>query len=209
MTPPIRATRRPRVIVFVKEPRPGKAKTRLAAEIGSVAAARWFRANALATIRRLSRDPRWEVVLAVTPDAEGLSSRVWPAGLRRIPQGRGDLGARMARALDAAPPGPVVLVGGDVPGITPARIAEAFAALRGAEAAFGPAEDGGFWLIGLPRGGSPRPRALFRNVRWSTPHALEDSLAAFRGRRVGLAATLRDVDRAADLAAARRRRTGA
>ena len=73
---------------MVKEPRPGRVKTRLGHEIGMVEAARWFRRQSLSLLRNL-RDPRWELVLAVSPDREGLASRIWPAGLARVPQGRG------------------------------------------------------------------------------------------------------------------------
>lgn len=190
--------RRPRLIVMVKEPRPGRVKTRLAREVGAVAAAGWFRREARALVRRLSADPRWETRLAVSPDREGMESRVWPAGLARVPQGRGDLGARMARALREAPPGPVVLIGADVPGVGPAQIARAFAALGRAEAVFGPAEDGGFWLVGLARR-QGFPPALFAGARWSTEDALADAQATLGGRRVALIDRMGDVDEAADL----------
>ncbi|SFH90638.1 TIGR04282 family arsenosugar biosynthesis glycosyltransferase [Albimonas pacifica] len=193
---------RPTVIVFVKEPRPGRVKTRLARGVGRIEAARWYRAQALAGLRRLAADPRFDVVLAVSPDAEGLTSRVWPAALRRIPQGRGDLGARMARALRGPGRGrwrgPAVLIGSDIPGATPAAIARAVRALGGAEVVFGPATDGGFWLVGV-RNGAALPARLFAGARWSGPHALADSLATLGGRRAGFAETLADVDEAADL----------
>ncbi|MEY8838791.1 hypothetical protein AB9K41_07140, partial [Cribrihabitans sp. XS_ASV171] len=85
------------LIVMVKEPRPGRVKTRLGAEIGMSAAAWWFRHQAAALLRRL-RDPRWQIRLAVSPDLVILSP-AWPPDLPRLPQGRGDLGARMARQL--------------------------------------------------------------------------------------------------------------
>jgi glycosyltransferase A (GT-A) superfamily protein (DUF2064 family) len=179
---------------MVKEPRPGRAKTRLGRDIGMVPAAWWFRHQAGGLIRRLSADPRWRTALAVTPDAEGLASRVWPRHLPRLAQGRGDLGRRMARLL--ALPGPVVLVGADIPGITRAHVAAAFRALGTHEAVFGPAGDGGFWLVGLA--GAPRA-GLFAGVRWSSRHALADSLATLAGARVGFVATLDDVDGGADL----------
>ena len=195
---------RPRrtVIVFVKEPRPGRVKTRLARGIGAGPAAWWFRRSALGLIGRLARDPRWRVVLAVSPDREGLESRVWPARSRvaRAPQGRGDLGARMARALRAAPPGPAVLIGADIPDADAAAVARAFAALGRAEAVFGPTEDGGFWLVGLS-GRRPPPPGFLRGARWSSPHALADAVATCGPLRVAFAPTLRDVDEAADLAA--------
>ena len=185
-------------MIFVKEPRPGRVKTRLAADIGPIAAAWWFRHQTRRLIRRLSADPRWQTVIAVAPDREGLESRNWPAHLPRHPQGRGNLGDRMARALRDMPAGPVAIIGGDIPGITPAHIADAFRALRGHDAVFGPAPDGGFWLVGLKRSRAIPP-TLFDRVRWSTQHALADSRATLPGYSIAQVATLRDVDTVADL----------
>ena len=100
--------------------------------------------------------------------------------------------------LRQAPPGPVCLIGADVPGIDRQRIAEAFAALGRNDMVFGPAPDGGFWLIGAKRGATLSPR-VFDGVRWSTRHALADTRAKLPGKRIGLVATLRDVDTADDL----------
>jgi glycosyltransferase A (GT-A) superfamily protein (DUF2064 family) len=96
-----------------------------------------------------------------------------------------------------------VLVGSDIPGLSRDDIAAAFRALGRADAVFGPAEDGGYWLVGL---GPRRPARPFAAVRWSTRYALADTLTNFAGRRVALLRTLRDVDTAADLAAIRRAR---
>jgi len=182
---------------MLKEPRPGRVKTRLGREVGMVPAAWWFRHQTARLLRRLD-DPRWRLVLAVSPDREGLQSRVWPAHLPRIPQGRGDLGARMGRLLRGMPPGPVCIVGGDIPGLGTRHVARAFATLGQSDAVFGPAPDGGFWLVGMKRVAKP-PATLFSGVRWSSPDALADSMASLRGLRVALADTLRDVDTAADL----------
>lgn len=183
------------VIVFARAPRLGAVKRRLARGIGALPALRFYR-NQLATLlRRLARDRRWRTVLAVTPDRAGAR---WPVRLPRLPQGRGDLGARMQRALSRHRR--AVLVGSDIPGLGPADIAGAFRALGRADAVFGPAEDGGYWLVGL---GPRRPVRPFAAVRWSTEHALADTLANFRGRRLALLRRLRDVDTAADLAALR------
>jgi len=185
------------LIVMVKEPHPGRVKTRLGRDIGLVPAAWWFRHQTRRLLRRL-RDPRWDIVLAVSPDAEGLQSRVWPGDLQRCAQGGGDLGARMARMLGQVPRGPACLIGADIPGITRGHIAEAFAALGRHDAVFGPAPDGGFWLIGLKH---PRrqPPGFFHNVRWSSEHALADSLGTLPDMRIARVATLRDVDGADDL----------
>jgi glycosyltransferase A (GT-A) superfamily protein (DUF2064 family) len=102
----------------------------------------------------------------------------------------------MHRALGRARRAAVV--GCDIPGLRAADVAAGFRALGGAQACFGPAMDGGYWLVAL---GPRRPARPFAGVRWSSPHALADTLANFRGRRVALLRGLRDVDCAADLRA--------
>ncbi len=163
------------LVIFVKAPQLGAVKTRLAADIGAVDALRFYRATTARIVRRLGRDSRWQCWLAVTPDRFARDGGYWPRRLPRLAQGAGDLGARMARPLMRLPPGPVVIVGTDVPDLRAAHVARAFAALRRKAAVFGPAPDGGFWLIGVDRR-RPTP-GLFRNVRWSSPHALADTLA--------------------------------
>lgn len=184
---------------MLKEPRAGRVKTRLGRDIGMVPAVWWVRHQTRALIRRLD-DPRWALVLAVSPDREGMQSRNWPAHLPRIAQGRGDLGARMGRVFRSLPPGPVLIIGGDIPGLNPRHIERAFRALGGNDAVFGPATDGGYWLIGLKRRAAV-PAALFHGVRWSSPHALCDTVASLPGARIAYVDTLQDVDTGADLAA--------
>ncbi len=185
------------LVIMVKEPRPGRVKTRLGRDISMVGAAWWFRHQTRSLIRRL-RDPRWQIVLAVSPDREGLTSRVWPADLPRAAQGRGDLGDRMGRMLHGMPLGPVCLIGADIPGITRAHIARAFKALGSSQMTFGPAPDGGYWLVGAQRFGA-LPSGLFKDVRWSTEHALADTLTSVPGTRVALLDHLSDVDTVVDL----------
>lgn len=191
---------RQRLIVMLKEPRPGRVKTRLGRDIGMVRAAWWFRHQTARLLRRLD-DPRWDLILAVSPDGEGLTSRVWPAHLTRIAQGPGHLGDRMSRILRAMPPGPACVIGGDIPGITPAHIARAFARIRDHDAVFGPAPDGGYWLVGLRHPGR-MPAGFLDKVRWSSEHALTDSLSSLGTARVAFCDTLADVDTVADLPAA-------
>ncbi|MBT8475942.1 MAG: TIGR04282 family arsenosugar biosynthesis glycosyltransferase [Alphaproteobacteria bacterium] len=182
---------------MVKEPRPGRVKTRLGRDIGMVAAAWWFRHQTTRLLRRL-RDGRWDLILAVSPDRDGMQSRVWPADLSRIPQGQGDLGDRMARIFRNLPPGPVVIIGADIPAVSSAHISRAFAALGRNDAVIGPAPDGGYWLIGLSRVGRISA-SLFRNVRWSGPHALSDTVTSLGALRIARTDTLRDVDDVTDL----------
>jgi rSAM/selenodomain-associated transferase 1 len=185
--------RRDTLIVFARAPRLGAVKRRLARGIGAMAALRFHRGQLAALLAAVARDRRWRTVLAVTPDR---ARARWPLHVKRRPQGGGDLGARMGRAL--APHRRAVLVGCDIPGISASDIAAAFRALGRADAVFGPSEDGGYWLVGL---GPRRPARPFAAVRWSSEHTLGDTLANFQGRRIALLRTLRDVDTAEDLAA--------
>lgn len=175
------------LVLFVRAPALGRGKRRLAAAIGDAAALRFERLMLARLIRRLGRDRRWELRLAVTPD------RAYLAGTGRAAaggQGRGDLGMRMVRALAACPPGPKVLVGSDIPALSAVHIADAFRLLGRRDLVFGPARDGGFWLVGARY----RP-PVFGPVRWSSPHALSDVLQNLPKRlSVGFAATLDDVD---------------
>jgi len=182
---------------MAKTPARGVVKRRLAGEVGSGAATRFYRNCLLHTVLRLASDPRWRTVIAFDGCKEGASCLAPVLGeVELVPQDRGDLGTRMQRLFDCLPPGPVLIVGSDIPSIRPAHIAEAFKLLARADAVFGPAPDGGYWLVGLKR--TPRTLAPFAGVRWSGPHALADTLANLKERRVALAATLSDVDTADD-----------
>ena len=188
---------KPRLVVMVKEPRPGRVKTRLGRTIGMTAAAWWFRHQVDQLIRKM-RDARWDLILAVAPDVTGMTSRVWPADIARIPQGSGDLGDRMDLVFSSLPPGPVCIIGADIPGVSSRLIQDAFSKLGNHDTVFGPAPDGGYWLIGMKRN-RPAPKTLFDGVRWSTEHALADTKATIPGFKIAEIAMLNDVDEASDL----------
>ena len=188
---------RPLLVVMLKEPRPGRVKTRLGREIGLTGSAWWFRHQTRSLLMRL-RDPRWQIVLAVAPDAEGLTSRVWPADLPRIPQGAGDLGDRMGRIFREVGRGLLCIIGADIPGISRPRIARAFRALGRADTVFGPAPDGGYWLIGMARRHA-LPKTILQGVRWSSQDALSDSIASLPAGRTATIDVLQDVDTVTDL----------
>ena len=179
------------LVIFAKAPRMGRVKTRLARDIGTVAAWGFFRHSLAGLLRRLSDDPRWNTIVAVAPDT-AVGAPVWPANIDQAAQGQGDLGDRMQRAFDLLPPGPVVIVGADIPGITNTHIADAFRALGDHDAVFGQADDGGYWLVGLKR--SPKIRKIFSNVRWSGPHALADTMANLPDAHIAMLEPLIDVD---------------
>jgi len=184
------------LVVFAKAPRMGRVKSRLARHIGGVGAWKFYRDLLAGLTRRLGRDRRWRLWLAVSPDRAVFDAGLWrraaPGVAHLVSQGGGDLGTRMGRVMALPPPGPVIVVGSDIPGIRPAMIARAFRLLGRHDAVFGPARDGGYWLVGLKR----RPRFVdpFRSVRWSTAHALADTRANLGGLRVALVDELEDVD---------------
>jgi rSAM/selenodomain-associated transferase 1 len=181
------------LVLFVRTPLLASGKRRLAREIGDVAAVRFERAMIALLLRRLAKDRRWRLRISVTPDRACRPARHWCRGVEAVGQGVGDLGIRMRRALETCPPGPVVLVGADIPALGASHVAAAFRLLGSRDFVFGPAEDGGFWLVGA-RHPQWMP-ALFERVRWSGPDALADTLAGLPRRiKVGYADRLEDVD---------------
>src|SRR6266851_4607511 len=114
------------LVLFVRAPRLGLGKRRLARDIGDVAALRFERAMLGLLLRRLGRDRRWHLRLAVTPEGARNRRKLWPRNVVVVGQGTGDLGTRMHRALVICPPGPVVLVGSDLPELRADHIAAAF-----------------------------------------------------------------------------------
>jgi uncharacterized protein len=181
------------LLIMARAPRFGAVKTRLARDIGPLKAWHFYRNTLTATARRLSRSGKWHTVLQVTPDRDKTSKRQWPRTHAVIGQGRGDIGARMEHGLTAFPRGvPVVLIGSDIPGVLPHHIQRAFKALGQADVVFGPATDGGYWLVGFA---NRRPvRRSFKNVRWSTPQALTDTQENMRHLRRAFVDELNDVD---------------
>jgi len=191
-----RMSSRPTLIIFARAPAVGVGKTRLARDVGPVEAWRAYRAMSRGLIASLSRDPRWRTVVRIAPDGA-----VWP-GVASEGQGRGGLSPRLERAFRAHACAPAAAIGTDSPEITPEHVARAFRRTRDMGVVFGPAEDGGFWLLALSAARARRVR--LDGVRWSTAHALEDAAAALGGR-TALLETVADIDDGQALAAWRRR----
>ena len=183
----------PHLVIMAKSPILGIAKRRLGREIGGTRAIRFYRACLSHTVLRLA-SARWQTLLAVTPDND-VAQHFWRSPrTSRVSQGDGDLGKRMQHLFNRLPPGPAIIVGSDIPAISPSHVAQAFRVLRAADAVLGPAPDGGYWLIGLKR--APKILSPFTGVRWSGPFALADTIANLKGKRVVYAAALCDVDTA-------------
>jgi hypothetical protein len=190
------------LIIFTRAPQLGRVKRRLAAEIGALAALRFHRAMLARLAQGIASDRRWKTWVAITPDDYPAGGMAALHDMAFVRQGQGDLGDRMARCFRSLPPGPAILVGSDIPEISAPHIADAFAALGRNDFVFGPASDGGYWLVGLRLRRAltgPHGKNLFTGVRWSGPDVLRDTIKALGPRaRIGFTATLSDVDNAAD-----------
>ncbi|MBT5434383.1 MAG: TIGR04282 family arsenosugar biosynthesis glycosyltransferase [Alphaproteobacteria bacterium] len=186
------------VVVMARRPEHGKVKTRLADALGPDAALSFYASTLRRTLKRLGDDPRWSTVIAATPPSAARHPGRWTRGLPVFAQEEGDLGQRMQGAFDAMPAGPVVIVGSDIPDLSARHVARAFRALERHDAVFGPSDDGGYWLVGIAR--SLRASEIFGPVRWSTRHALADTLQGLpEGARVATLETLADIDTVDDL----------
>jgi len=190
--------------IFVKEPRPGTVKSRLAAAIGREEAAAVYRVLAEEVVRRTApgRD-EFDRVLAFDPPSAGGVIGDW-LGVEAaflLPQSTGDIGMRMDRAfadLFARGARRVALVGTDVPALAREDVRDALESLDHHDVAIGPATDGGYYLIALK---GPHPE-LFEGIAWSGPEVLADTLdrASRRDLSVRVLRTLGDVDTVQDLA---------
>lgn len=186
------------LIVFARAPRPGAVKTRLAREIGAEEACAAYQVLLRALSASLASLENVTVQFA-PEDGRGEVEPFFPSTWRFAPQSSGDLGARMQAAFASAFARGctrVVLIGSDCPYLTPADIQAAWSALDSHDIVFGPAEDGGYWLIGARIGIS----GVFEEVSWGTNQVLEQSIARCRARglSVGMLRCLPDIDTLTD-----------
>ncbi|MFD7446504.1 DUF2064 domain-containing protein [Streptomyces sp. NPDC059909] len=173
------------VLVIAKEPVPGWVKTRLIP---------WYSAKDAAALAEAALVDTLEAVRSTTAARrvlvlDGAPGAWLPPGIEVVPQAHGGLDERLAAAF-AACTGPALLIGMDTPQVTPALLARGLELASG-EAAFGPAEDGGFWALGLAE---PDP-ALLRGVPMSVP----ETGAVQRRRLVEAGLTVRDLPRLRDV----------
>lgn len=194
---------KPFVAIFARRPRYGAVKTRLARDIGAAEALAFYRRTLARLARAMAHDARFETVIAVTPDHDASARDFAALNLPVIAQGGGDLGRRMLRALKHAGARPAVVIGSDIPALSPWHVAAAFRALGRTEIVFGPARDGGYWLIGARHPPRLKLDAL-DGVRWSSARTLADSAARLRPAAI-LPVVLDDVDDGAAYRALTRR----
>ena len=190
-----------RVVVMAKAPIAGLAKTRLIPALGERGAARLQREFTRHALRCAADAGLGPVTLWCAPEADHRFYRALrrTTGVDCRVQATGDLGERMHAAFRLhCTEGPLLVIGTDCPALRPHYLRDAAQALcKGHDAVFGPAEDGGYVLVGLRK---PQP-ALFSGMAWSTPTVMAETRARARGLglRVMELETLWDVDVPADL----------
>jgi hypothetical protein len=200
---------RPALVLYARVPRAGAVKTRLTPFLSAAEAAALHRALLIDSLEILRRAAGLAAARAIVswsepwdPGAAGgdqlLAARA--GGLESLPQPPGDLGRRLAGTLRRllAAGGPVVVFGADTPTLPPELLAQALDRLRGGAAAvIGPAEDGGFYLIGARRAAD----GMLAGVAWGTGTACGDACRALRraGLEVAVLQPWYDIDRPADL----------
>ncbi|MGV9231515.1 TIGR04282 family arsenosugar biosynthesis glycosyltransferase [Streptomyces nigra] len=174
------------LLVIAKEPRPGRVKTRLTPPFTPEEAATLAEAALADTLDTVARTPARRRVLVL----DGTPGPWLPPGFDVVPQSGGGLDERLAAAF-AACDGPALLIGMDTPQVTPELLTVDWA---DCDAYFGPARDGGFWVLGLAE---PDPDRL-RGVPMSQPYTGAAQRARLAGLRVRDLPALRDVDTAHD-----------
>lgn len=192
------------IIVFTRLPEPGKAKTRLIPALGADGAAELQRRMTMQTVGRAwaisARLPDTHLTIAHEGGtARGMREWLGPLDFRK--QSHGDLGGRLNRTMleaHAGGAGKIVITGTDCPDLNEKDLTDALLALEESDVVIGPAQDGGYYLIGMRR---PQP-CLFEDIPWSTARVFDTTLqrAKAAGLTVGILPTLRDVDEPADVA---------
>lgn len=188
------------ILVFARAPVPGAAKTRLMPALGADGAARASAALTRRALRTAAEANLGAVELWCAPDCDHpfFADCVREFGVTLHAQSTGDVGRRMAQAFDDALQrhARVVLIGADAVSLQPTDLAAAAAALTAHDAAFAPAEDGGYLLVALRR---PQA-ALFDGLTWGSSSVWAQTRAHLDalGLRTCVLPTGYDVDHPAD-----------
>lgn len=181
---------RSQLLLIAKQPLPGRAKTRLSPPCTAEQAARIATAALADTLDALRGTPCRRRVVAA-------SGALTPAGFDTVPQRGAGLGERLANAFSDTGSGPSLLVGMDTPQLTAGLLRRSLRALEGVDAVLGPAEDGGWWGLGVQH---PSYARVLTEIPMSTTDTCQLTLDALgrQGLTVRLLPALSDVDTFAD-----------
>lgn len=183
------------LIIFVKNIKLGKIKTRLAKTIGNEGAFQVYK-HLVEITENATEKLNVEKHIYFS---DVIIEEKWPKTSKFTQKGV-DLGQKMQNAfengfIDGFEK--VILIGSDLPDISPEIIEKGFKALNGNEVVFGPAEDGGYYLVGMTK----KHSAIFTDKQWSTSTLLAATLAGLKENKIGfsLLETLNDIDTFEDL----------
>jgi uncharacterized protein len=187
---------------MAKAPRPGEAKTRLVPALSEEAAASLAACFVHDTVRKARQVVRNVIVSFIPPDGRAVLEPLVPKEVDWVEQKGNELGDRLAGAIEEASArgfSPVLVLGTDSPTLPISYLETAVRLLDSchADVVLGPAEDGGYYLVGLRH----PCRSLFQNVPWSTPRAYASTANNARraGPRFSSPRQWYDVDTPADL----------
>lgn len=186
------------LIILAKYPHPDHVKTRLRRRLPDDARIVLYRNLLVDTIEKLKKLEGADTFISFAPRSEKKYFSAF--GIPLLPQSEGDLGDRMFSAIQSVLQTgyqKAVLVGVDIPELSGGIVLKAFSLLEASDLVFGPAEDGGYYLVGMKK----PIREIFTGITWSTGDTLTESIhkAESSGYRVSLTDLLYDIDRPEDL----------
>jgi rSAM/selenodomain-associated transferase 1 len=188
------------LLVFVKHPEPGKVKTRLAEDLGAEKAAQIYSHMAKTIINNVSKSTEYKTLVFFDPPERKKDIEKWLSkNYELFPQEGKSLGERMETAFRKAfslGAEKTVIIGTDCVEISKGIISQAFDSLDEMDVVLGPAEDGGYYLLGMKK----LIPEIFDDIGWSTSHVLDQTIDKIKkkGRKFGLLEILRDIDTITD-----------
>jgi len=179
--------------IFARRPEISIGKSRLKKKVGKSLGSNFYHNNLSKLLRLLNSDRRINVKLCVTPNS---ATKFWPKyishKIKRLPQGNGDIGKKMLKILNSDSKAKL-LIGSDIPEISPKIILDAWKKLNQCNIIIGPAYDGGFWLIGFSKG--TNIKNLFKNINWDKENTLKQiKKNIFNKHKILYSKLLKDID---------------
>lgn len=179
------------LLVFIRNPVLGKVKTRIAAKTGEQKALEIYELLLRNTLHTCSQLTKIKVIVYYSDFIDTKDN--WNNDIfeKRLQEGN-NLGERMAKAFqdNLIEAEKVVLIGSDCPYLTSNIIEHTFELLAENDVVFGPASDGGYYLMGMKSFNS----SLFENISWSTSDVLKQSLAQIPELKTAFTLELNDID---------------
>lgn len=190
------------LIIFLKYPEAGKVKTRLAKDVGEEQAAKIYSQMALKVIDSTVEPDSYNTIIFYDPPdkEEEIKNWIGKKELQYLPQIGNTLGDRISNAFKemfSSGAEKAVIIGTDCLEVTSKIINEAISLLDEAQIIIGPAEDGGYYLLGLNK---PTPQ-IFQDINWSTEHVLNQTISKIEENKLNYKKlkTLKDIDTVDDI----------